>query len=469
MQLTGPRRGRLSRTLGLLTANLLIATAAHGQEAILTQPPAACAEPDDKDYDVVDDTGATRIDGAVLSYQEGSGRVHVTEAVVGATLNSSYGDALTVRVTTDTLTGATPNGAAPWSAPQTFTTPAHAPGTSTTVTSASGHSTIVTIPGSGLVARQYTVAAGALPMDLGFRDQRTALDVGFSTSLDRESKASFGASYSTERDYTSWTATTGYSRDFFDRNTTISAGLSYEYDQSKPFFGTPTGFTVMSAAAKGPAKNKQVVGLVLGVTQVMGRHWLTQLNYSVGSTSGYQSDPYRVLSVVDPTTGGPQQYLYEKRPNSRLRQSVYWGNKIALGPTVTDVSARAYHDDWGISSTTLEVSEYLPVFRRFYLEPEARYYKQTKADFFRGYLVGGQPLPAYASSDSRLDAFTATTYGLKAAFKVTPGSEFYVLAEDYKQSGDGGPSKGPGYLAGRDLFSGVNARSVMVGYTFAFY
>jgi hypothetical protein len=83
-----------------------------------------------------------------------------------------------------------------------------------------------------------------------------------------------------------------------------------------------------------------VYNLVTGVTQVVNRYWLTQLNYSIGSTDGYQTDPYRIISAVDPVTGGPVEYRYESRPKSRLRQSVFWGNKIALGPTVLDLSAR---------------------------------------------------------------------------------------------------------------------------------
>ena len=97
----------------------------------------------------------------------------------------------------------------------------------------------------------------------------------------------------------------------------------------------------MSADQKGPNASKTVASLVVGVTQVMNRYWLAQLNYSVGTTNGYQTDPYRILSVVDPISGAPLQYLYEGRPGSRIRQSLYFANKLAIGPTFADVSARA--------------------------------------------------------------------------------------------------------------------------------
>ena len=44
---------------------------------------------------------------------------------------------------------------------------------------------------------------------------------------------------------------------------------------------------------------------MLGLTEVMTRRWLMQLNYSYDAQSGYQNDPYRIISVVDPISGEP--------------------------------------------------------------------------------------------------------------------------------------------------------------------
>ncbi len=184
------------------------------------------------------------------------------------------------------------------------------------MTGASGGSRIVTIPGTGTVARQYTVPANTLPVDSGFMDQRYAVDIGYSAPMGAVSRYSLGGSYSDERDYRSFSANAGLSRDFNHRNTTVSAALNFEYDQSAPMFGTPTAFTEMNAEIKGGNKTKSVVGLVAGVTQVMNRYWLTQLNYSVGQSTGYQTDPYRIISVVDGDTGAPVRYLYEGRPKA---------------------------------------------------------------------------------------------------------------------------------------------------------
>ena len=467
MQLKRRKTSRgVAPALGLLTANLLLATAA------LAAPLGPAAPPPVANANINDDTetdlGLTRVDSAVLFYHEANGRVQTTEPMISVAFNSEDGDVLSVKLTSDTLTGATPNGAAPWKQAQTFTTPAQAPGSTAVVTSASGGSSLVTLPGTGTVVRQYTTPAHQLPTDTGFRDQRYAVDASYAMQWTPESRVSIGGSVSTERDYRSGSINAGYSRDLFQKNTTVSVGLNLEFDQSRPYFGTPTPLTVMSGDAKGGNKSKTVENIVIGVTQVMNRIWLANLNYSAGQSDGYQTDPYRIISVVDPATGGPTQYLYESRPSSRFRQSLYMGNKIALGPTFADVSLRAYHDSWGINSITAEINERIPLLSWIYVEPQARYYSQTAATFFHDYLVSGQPLPTYASSDSRLGKFSATTLGLKLGIRTGSTSEFYMLAENYKQSGKSTNPNAIGDLASENLFSGVNATSLVLGFTFAF-
>ncbi len=468
MQLNQKRKSKgLVPALGMLTANLLIATAAMAQ----TSPGAGSNLPAPNgsiNEDTETDLGLTRVDSAVLFYHEANGRVQTTEPMISVAFNGTDGDVLSIKLTSDTLTGATPNGAAPWKQAQTFTTPAQAPGSTAVVTSASGGSSLVTLPGSGTVVRQYTTHAGQLPTDTGFRDQRYALDAGYAMLWDQQTHVSIGGGVSTERDYRSGSINAGYSRDLFQKNTTISVGVNFEFDQSRPYFGTPIPLSVMSGDAKGGNKTKTVSNIVLGVTQVMTRYWLANINYSAGQTSGYQTDPYRIISQVDPVTGGPVQYLYESRPSSRFRQSIYLGNKIALGPTFADVSLRAYHDSWGISSFTAEVNERVPITSWLYVEPQARYYDQSAANFFYNYLVNGQSIPRYASSDSRLGKFSATTLGLKLGIKTGSTSEFYVLAENYKQSGKSTYPNAIGDLASENLFTGVNATSVILGFTFGF-
>ena len=123
--------------------------------------------------------------------------------------------------------------------------------------------------------------------------------------------------------------------DFNQKNTTLSAGLSFEFDQIDPVGGAPKPLTSMFSQQKDGGDNKTVTDVLLGVTQVLNRHAVLQLNYSASLMSGYQSDPYKVLSVVDasgnllaePTAPNRGVYLFESRPDSRTRHSIYSGLK----------------------------------------------------------------------------------------------------------------------------------------------
>ncbi|MBS0332972.1 MAG: DUF3570 domain-containing protein, partial [Proteobacteria bacterium] len=173
----------------------------------------------------------------------------------------------------------------------------------------------------------------------------------------------------------------------------------------------------------------------------------------------------------------PQDYLYERRPGSRLRQSLTLSNKLALGPTVADLTLRGYHDDWGINSVTVEASDRISLRPWLFVEPLARYYSQSAATFFHDFLLSGQPLPAYATSDSRLGKFSATTYGLKIGipyfsksdFDFADTKEFYVQFQAYNPTGSSKPANTPIPLAGETFFSGVKSTSVILGYTYAFF
>ena len=81
-----------------------------------------------------------------------------------------------------------------------------------------------------------------------------------------------------------------------------------------------------------------------------------------------------------------------------------------------------------------------------------------------------KPTTGYESSDSRLAAFHAITYGVKYAQKL-PGlgsraeSEFSIRAEYYQQTLDV-RTPIPAALQGLDLYPGVKAILVQIGWRF---
>jgi hypothetical protein len=219
---------------------------------------------------------------------------------------------------------------------------------------------------------------------------------------------------------------------------------------------------------------------VFGLTQVISRNTLLQLNYSYSDSSGYLTDPYKVLSLVDPVTGdtlpraltpgvdGPShQYLFESRPDSRAKHSFYGELRSNLGGSVVGASYRYMTDDWGIDSHTLDLRYRWPFGAAHYLEPHIRYYTQSAADFWNLSLADGQPLPAFASADFRLGEFDAITAGLKYGWTSSRGNEFNIRLEYYQQSGAASAEQLIGNQASRDNFPKLDAVILQFGYQFS--
>ncbi len=484
MQLKKKRKSRRVRErLATVSASLLTATIAMNAETGNAQ-----AQSDGSEYSYNTSTNNdnfgpgiaySELTAALLVYKEAGGRVQAIEPSTDISVHGATGQEFTLGLTADAVSGATPNGAVPSDHVQTFVTPLKVRGPSSgggtaTVTTASGGSTVIKLPSTpGQVstsARQYTVAENLLPLDKGFRDRRNAINFNYAQPVGGISLLGFGGSYSIEHDYRAITGNVRIAQNFNSDNTTVSLALNTELDSSFPYGGVPTPMTAMSGVWKTPsARGKTQTGFVFGVTEVMTRRWLMELDYSFDMQRGYMNDPYHILSVVDHVTGEPTGYLYENRPNKRTSQSLFWDNKFDYGPTVTDLSLRYFTDSWGIKSKTAELSERVNLSSSIYMEPSVRWYQQSSANFFRSFLVGGQPLPTFASSDTRLEKFTSLTYGMKVGFKLSGRTELYVRGGYYQQNGNSHPADAIGQLKDQNLFAGSKAAFVFLGYSWDFH
>ena len=364
---------------------------------------------------------------------------------------------LSLGLTIDTLTGATPNGAIRQDTAQTFTRPS----------------------GNG----SYEVPAGELPLDDTFKDTRLALTAGWQQPAGAKGLLSIGISASKEYDYLHTGLNASYAHDFNKRNTTVSAGFAFAKDSIQPVGGAPISFTPMldvgDISNRVGDQDKDILDFVLGVTQVVSRDILVQLNYSYSRSEGYLNNPYKVLSVVDSDTGdtvpqtpgpdgGPSGvFLFEGRPEERTQHSVYTQAKYNMNGKVLDVSYRYMTDDWEIDSHTIDVRYRWPMGDRSYLEPHLRFYTQTEADFYHLSLDESVPLPPYASSDYRMGNFDGTTIGLKYGWKTGNDNDMSVRVEWYTQSGSVPADQLIGNQVGRDNYPDLNALIVQFSYRFS--
>lgn len=475
MQLSPPAVAR-QRQLAIAVLALLGASAAHAGSPEPVVPPGSDRPAGGRG----EDDAASRpqayppatIDTGLLYYQENDGRVSTGEAVVSVRQPLHGDTAFGLKLLLDAVTGGTPNGAIPSRQVQTFATPSATtlspPSTPVqTTTSASGGSLLCGSHGS---AKLYTVAPGQLPLDKSFCDQRIALSGDYGTPLGAQGRVSLGAALSHENDFMSASVNAAFAQDFDSRNTTLSAGVNLEHDAVNPIGGAPVPLSDYARFQKQGNKSRQVGDLLLGVTQIVSRRWIAQFNLSLDRSSGYENDPYKIVTVVDTAgnLGSPLAYFYESRPGQRLRKALYWDNKVSLDHDVVQASYRYMTDDWGVRSHTLEMHyRWTLAGEGSYLEPHLRAYRQSAASFYRLYHLQGDPLGGDVSADPRLARFDAQTIGLKFGTPLWSGSEFGFRVERYVQR-PAAPGSLPAGLQGLDLNPALSAWIVQAGMRFQF-
>ncbi len=380
------------------------------------------------------------IDSALLIYNE-TDRVSAIEPVINAKKDLGDDEILSMKLVLDGLTGASANGAVPSSQPQTFTRPS----------------------GKG----SYTTQANETPLDDTFHDTRVSYSLNWDKPLDRNNRRNLGFSFSREYDFTSVGANALWSHDMNQKNTTLTGGLSLELDAITPVGDTPQGLTDMDDRIRvSSSEDRTLLDLLFGVTQIIDKNSLFQVNYSLSQANGYMTDPYKIISVVD-NSGEPADYLYEKRPEDRLRQSVYGKYKRQLdNKDIITTSYRFMSDDWGVRSHTLDLTYRVKMENGYFIQPHVRYYQQSAADFYHYFLTDTQAIPEFASADYRLGEMTATTIGVKVGKTLSDKHVWSVRLEMYQQSGDSSPDEAFGQLQNQDLYPDVDAVIAQFNYSF---
>ncbi|VAW87089.1 FIG01057804: hypothetical protein [hydrothermal vent metagenome] len=340
---------------------------------------------------------------------------------------------LRANVIYDTITGASPNGRI---------IPAAANGGNIPFTSASGFS--ISINDNGSTGKRWLTE---------FTDKRAALNLSLEKPITRNLKGIIEGNYSSENDFISYGAAGTISWDLNQRNTTITSGLGVLNESVEPASGTPLGLGVSNCNDTAPVLptwancnitsprfgngKKRMFDGMIGVTQIVNQRTITQLNYSLGLSLGYLTDPYKLISVVDNTIDGEEvMILYENRPDRRTKHSLYWKTVSQLSEKkVVDFSYRYFWDDWGITSHTFDYKYRYDYEPKSYLQPHIRYNLQSSADFFQRAIDSSvASLPQYASADYRLGKLSTYTVGLKYGHELGVNGTFTVRAEYIIQS-----------------------------------
>ena len=290
-------------------------------------------------------------------------------------------------------------------------------------------------------------------------------------------------SASNEYDYLHLGVNFKVSRDFNNRNTTASLGMAFASDEWDPVGGAPDPLSAMldvdDLSNRLGNQDKDVLDLVLGISQVVNRNLVVQMNYSFSSADGYLNDPYKIVSIVDPVSGDPvartptpgvdgpsHEYRFEGRPDERTKHSFFAQAKYYMDGRVLDASYRYMTDDWDIDSHTVDLRYRWPVSNTSYFEPHLRFYTQTHADFYRTSLSADDPLPAFASADYRLGEFDAITVGVKYGWKTERGNQWSARIEFYAADGSVPGDLIIGDQGDREIYPDLDAIIAQLSYRF---
>ncbi|HTM58133.1 MAG TPA: DUF3570 domain-containing protein [Candidatus Udaeobacter sp.] len=369
-----------------------------------------------------------QLDATGLLYGERQ-RTSVIEPTARLTRLFANGQALSGQITLDAITGASPTGAVPSGQPLTTTT------------------------ASGMVT---TLPAGQVPTKK-FNDLRGASDLSWDLPVGTLFKATTGAHYSREKDYQSVGASESFSLDVLRRLATITIGGGVNRDGVFPRGGTPVPLSDGTQVLTTGTDRKDVTTGLIGLSRVLTRRWLMGLSMTRTLETGYLTEPYKVISIVDSTDTAVDQRT-ENRPARHDRRAALASSVYHLAKDVIYVEYRYYWDDWGIRSHTADAKYRLELPDDAYLLPHVRYYTQSAASFYRPSLPQGDPLPTFASADYRIGDLSGVTIGATYGFKV-PGSrgEWNVRVEYLRQWGPAGSFAGTGTPGGDDGGGGERA------------
>lgn len=307
----------------------------------------------DETYANGDDTWEGSVSG--LLYVE-ENRVTVNEDVVSLKKEIDDDEFVSGKFIFDVMSGPSPNGAPESSKLQTMTTPS---------------------------GRQIIVPSDSLPT-YEFLDTRYAMLWDWEMPISRLLRTTSSFSVSTEYDYLSVGISSVWSYGFNNKHSTVTSGLALTYDSINPVGGVPEGLEAMGVDSSSIEENKLDIDWMFGVSQIINRSSLFQINYTLGLSKGYLTDPYKLIAVVDNLSLEPETtnaYYHEKRPNKRLSHVVYLKYIKDFSGQVLRTSYRYFRDDWQIQAHTLDVKYAFPIRKNDELQFHFRFYDQSAEVF----------------------------------------------------------------------------------------
>lgn len=356
------------------------------------------------------------LDTSYLRYQEGDDRISVNKFVADVQGRVSNSNEASVRLVHDTISGASPTGAA---------APA---GEQVTFTSASGDSGFSTGDSGGTLA--------------DVEDTRLAVDGEWRHEHQRGFSSIWGAALSNENDYESAGLSLNLEKDAHGGLTTFSTGIATTRDDiyRSGDGATPDPLSELGDGATFGKGHRNTTDFMAGVSRILNKRTVAQVNLTYSFSQGYHTDPYKVVSALD-GDGNVVNTYYESRPDERTRTALYGKLAHELSDNrALHLAYRYYTDDWDIGSHTVDLKLRQTFRGGQYIEPHLRYYTQSAAGFYTPFLsvddnIAVQlPEDGFASADYRLDEFQSYTAGIKYGRPIGTAGKLRLRAEYLNQA-----------------------------------
>ena len=236
--------------------------------------------------------------------------------------------------------------------------------------------------------------------------------------------------YSLENDYESVGLSLNHAIELNQKNTTLSVGLAYTYDEIFPKFWN------------GDREYKNSGDALIGISQLLGPKTIFTASITLGTSRGYLADPYKRFRFTDYPLSDVT--FPEKRPDHREKQVGFFSLTHFVTPAngSAELTYRIYHDSYGILSHTVSLGWFQKLGEHVLLSPMFRFMDQTAADFYAVQLRGdptvppddpfgpGIAIPSVYSADYRLSALQTFTYGLGVSVKL---KDYLTLDAGYKR------------------------------------
>ncbi len=221
-------------------------------------------------------------------------------------------------------------------------------------------------------------------------------------------KSTLNLSYtnSEESDFIAKSAHFTISQDMLGDLTTLYMGYSKGWDDVYKTLKT-AGNIARDPDFSADAKRQN---FRLGITQVISKELVANLNYELITDKGYLNNPYRIVHFTDGST------LPERYPNTRssnaiaLRANYYLSYRAVLHG-----SYRLYTDTWGVNANTFDIGYTHPYRENWILKGHYRVYSQNRASFYQDLFDPYAP-QNYMARDKELSSFNSQTLGLGISY-----------------------------------------------------